>query len=471
MNMLFVSLSDLHFGEEDSVLTNLAVGKPDSQVTEPSQCMEALINYLHAIKHRLNEGKPIPYLILNGDIIELATSSYPVAVANFRIFLATLAQRRVFDRLVYLPGNHDHGLWSQIRDTYFIESLSRQLEAPKGLEHTTPLSSPRESHILTLLTSNLPMQAISPPFFVANPIFRLRSREGHEFLFHHGHLLESTYKMLTVLHDRLLSNLSIAELTKKPLRDHIAQIEKENWPWLDFVWSGFARAGRVGNTTEAIYELLKKPQGVEKLVKRVGDLLRNELNIPFVPDGLEDDLFRFLLRKALEARGIGSAERADQTKKPFNPDVQAMVKQFLSHYIKNQMTKEGFQPAEDNTSFIFGHIHKPFFEEFVDGDSGFGTTRVINSGGWTIESDEFKPIYAPGIVMGTNSGETALVTYKLDVDSGSEIKKEGGWDRTIELLNEHDKLAETISKTVKERRKAFIARQKETEKLLKSLSK
>lgn len=28
MNLLFVSISDLHLGEEDSILTNLTVGEP-----------------------------------------------------------------------------------------------------------------------------------------------------------------------------------------------------------------------------------------------------------------------------------------------------------------------------------------------------------------------------------------------------------------------------------------------------------
>ncbi|MHC4478933.1 MAG: hypothetical protein ACYTEL_25170, partial [Planctomycetota bacterium] len=90
----------------------------------PGPCMLALVNYLHAIKFELNKGKPIPYLILNGDILELATSTYPISTTYFRLFLTELAKRELFDRLIYLPGNHDHGLWSLIRDTHFVKSLS-----------------------------------------------------------------------------------------------------------------------------------------------------------------------------------------------------------------------------------------------------------------------------------------------------------------------------------------------------------
>ena len=125
MNLLFVSLSDLHLGEEDSLLTNLALKKAAPHPTGPSPCLLALVSYLHAAKERINGGKPIPYLVLNGDTLELATSSYPIAVANFRIFLFELAKRRIFDRVVYMTGNHDHALWSLIRDTQFIESLQQ----------------------------------------------------------------------------------------------------------------------------------------------------------------------------------------------------------------------------------------------------------------------------------------------------------------------------------------------------------
>lgn len=475
MNLLFVSLSDLHLGEEDSVLTNLAVGKPVPQPRGPGPCMLALVNYLHAVKYSLNEGKTIPFLILNGDILELATSTYPISTTYFRLLLAELAKHNLFDRVVYLPGNHDHGLWTIIRDTHFIESLRRRsIHLQKlNVEHRTQLSIPCESTLLTLLASNLPMQIIGPPILVANPSFRLQSWQGHDYLFHHGHLFENVYKFLSLLRDRLMKDASLKELTSKPLRERVGELEQENWPWIDFVWSGFARAGRVGHTMEDIYELLSKPQGASKLIERVGNILRTELDIKFVPEGLEDDIFRFIITKALKKGGVGSDERADREKPPFegNEDLKEMIRRFLSHYMTRELLEEGLHPVTDRSCFVFGHTHKPFLAELKDDDSSFGTTTIINSGGWVIESEKYWPNHGPGIVLGTNAGDVALVECRLDKKPGTKIQKKGDWDETLGQLSEHQQLALAISNAVGIRRSYFRRRVRKTEKILENLYK
>jgi len=494
-------MSDLHLGEEDSVLTNLTVGKPVPEPKGPGPCTLALVNYLHAIKITLNQGKPIPFLILNGDILELATSTYPISTTYFRLFLTELAKRKLFDRLIYLPGNHDHGLWSLIRDSHFVESLSRQSASTRQLkvEHVTDLSIPRQSPLLSLLASNLPMQIISPLLLVANPSLRLQSLQGHDFLFHHGHLLEDIYKFLTLLGTRVIENKSLAELKEKPLRDKIGELERENWPWIDFVWSGFTRAGRVGptmedrarrvgptvedrtggvgHTMEDIYELLSKPKGIQKLVHRVADILRTEFNIDLVPEWLEDNVFRVLIRKALEKGGVGSEERADHEKAAFSDDLKKMTRSFLDHYMRQELLDEGLHPATNGTRFIFGHTHKPFLEELGNVKAGFGEVTVVNSGGWVIESDGYLPKHGPGIVFGTNTGDIALVQYKLDIDiepdikSRSEIYPEGSLKDDLGKLDEHKQLEKAISKAVAVRWRYFKERVKKTKKILKKLSK
>jgi hypothetical protein len=435
--------------------------------------MLALVNFLHAVKRTLNQGKPIPFLILNGDILELATSTYPLATTYFRLLLTEMAKRKLFDRLVYLPGNHDHGLWSLARDTAFIESLSRHSDGTEQLEvkHVTQLSIPRQSPLLEILTSNLPMQIISPLLFVANPSFRLQSWEGHDFLFHHGHLLEDIYKFLSLLRDRLIENITFDMLKGKPLREEIRDLEKENWPWIDFIWSGFARAGRVGVTVEDLYELLSKPEGIKKLVKRVADVLRTEFDLTFIPEGLEDNIFRFILKKALKKGGVGSDERADSQRPPFSDELKNMTGRFVDHYIKGELAAEGLRPAKDKTFLILGHTHKPFLDDLQDAQAGFGKVTVINCGGWVIESDEFWPNHAPGIAIGSNAGDIALVRYSLDVKPGSKIDKRGNWDESLDGLKEHKELEKVVSKAVAVRRPYFRDRVKKTKRILRSLSK
>jgi UDP-2,3-diacylglucosamine pyrophosphatase LpxH len=491
-NLLFVSMSDLHLGEEDSVLTNLTVGEPVPEPKGPGPCMLALVNYLHAIKFELNQGKPIPFLILNGDILELATSTYPISTTYFRLFLTELAKRKLFDRLIYLPGNHDHGLWSLIRDTQFVKSLSQQSESPGQLkvEHVTGLSIPRKSPLLSLLASNLPMQIISPPLLVANPSLRLQSLQGHDFLFHHGHLLEDIYKFLTILGKRVIKNMSVDKLKEKPLRDKIGELERENWPWIDFVWSGFTRAGRVGPTMEDraervghimedIYELISKPEGMRTLIHRVADVLRTEFDITFVPELWEDNVFRILLRKALKKGGVGSEERANHKKPAFSKDLKEMTKRFINHYMKQELLDEGLNPATDQSRFIFGHTHKPFLKRHENVGADFGEIQVVNSGGWVIESDKHLPNHGPGIVFGSNNGDMALVKYELNVEHELNVEPSSGidqpdndnWDNTLEDLAEHKKLKKAISNAVEVRRRYFKKRVQRTNNTLKSLKK
>jgi len=268
-----------------------------------------------------------------------------------------------------------------------------------------------------------------------------------------------------------MEDVSFDMLKKKPLRMEIENLERENWPWIDFIWSGFARAGRVGQTVENLYELLSKPDGLKMLIERVGDVLRTEFNLPFIPEGLEDDLFRFIIKKVLEKGGVGSEERADRQKPVFSEDLKNMTYRFMGHYMKRELADEGLHPAQDRTCFIFGHTHKPFLDEVKDDDSGFGKITVINSGGWVIESNTYWPKHGPGIVIGSNDGDVALVTYKLNEKPGSQIKKKGNWDDTLNQLNEHQELAKAISKAVSVRWPYFKDRVEKTKKILSSLSK
>ncbi len=471
MNLLFVSLSDMHLGEEDSLLTNLALGKPEVKAGSPSPCLTALVNYLHALKRWLNEGRPIPFLVLNGDILELALADYPAAIPTFRVFLSEIAARRICDRVVFIPGNHDHALWSLIRDSGFLGSLQAKGQDRAGLEvkHVTEISSPAESNLLDTISSNLPLKTPPLPLFVANPALRLQSWQKQDFLFHHGHLMESTYKMLSLLKDRMMSDLPLEELTKNPLREDLKNLELENWPWIDFIWSGFARAGRVGHTVESLYEMMSRPEGIKKLVKRISGILRTELDLPGIPESFEDDVFRLIFKKALQWGGVGSEERADTERSAFNKDIQQMLSRFVEHYMKNELASEGLRPAENRTAFVFGHTHKPFLDTLQE--EAFGRLSVVNSGGWIVESEDYRPVYGPGLVLGSNNGDLALVSYRLDTEPGSEIKETGSWDSTLNKLTEHQELERAVAEAVRVRRAYIKQRNEKTTKLLQNLEK
>jgi hypothetical protein len=277
--------------------------------------------------------------------------------------------------------------------------------------------------------------------------------------------------MLSLLRDRLMSDLSMQELKRRPLREDLSVLEEENWSWIDFVWSGFARAGRVGRTVESLYELLSSPEGVTRLVERVSEIARTELDIPVVPEAFEDDLVRLVLRKSLERGGKGSQERSDPAREPYSKEVRAMLERFVAHYLRNELAFEGLRPARDRTRFVFGHTHKPFLDELQERESGFGRVGVANSGGWVVESEEHRSHYGPGIVLGSNDGDTALVTYRLDAEPQASVERRGSWDATLEKLPEHDELAGAVAQAVRVRREHLRGRIRKADKFLRNLEK
>src|SRR6202451_4657528 len=121
----YVSLSDLHLGAENSLLTrlasvgsNLKAGPNTASVimVRLADCLRLLISQ--------NRGRQKPTLILNGDALELALADVNVAAMVFERFMELTMKpgEELFDKTIYYnPGNHDHHLWETARETQYIE--------------------------------------------------------------------------------------------------------------------------------------------------------------------------------------------------------------------------------------------------------------------------------------------------------------------------------------------------------------
>ena len=71
----YVCLSDLHLGEEDSLLTNLQTASTKTDPSKPSPVMKALVACLESLISKNEHQEKKPTLILNGDILELALTT------------------------------------------------------------------------------------------------------------------------------------------------------------------------------------------------------------------------------------------------------------------------------------------------------------------------------------------------------------------------------------------------------------
>ncbi len=107
----YVRLSDLHLGEESSLLTALRPGSFEAVALELSA---VLVELIACRQHLLdqNSGSRAPTLVLNGDLLELGFGSVSGALETFeRLAEITCAPgSELFGDIVWVPGNHDHHL-------------------------------------------------------------------------------------------------------------------------------------------------------------------------------------------------------------------------------------------------------------------------------------------------------------------------------------------------------------------------
>jgi len=103
----YVCLSDLHLGEEGSILNEKNEdGFAASHVMNNlAKCLKSLF----AGDTTSKETRPI--LILNGDIMDLALGQFEDATTMFESFMALIMRKgeEIFnDTIIFIPGNHDH---------------------------------------------------------------------------------------------------------------------------------------------------------------------------------------------------------------------------------------------------------------------------------------------------------------------------------------------------------------------------
>lgn len=136
----YVCLSDMHLGEEDSLLTNL---KTASTEVDPFQPSPVMIQLVECIKALLKGQSAKPTLVLNGDILEMALTTDNQAAMVFERFVELIMPDggELFDRVIYIPGNHDHHLWESARETQYVNFIA-QIAPGSPLDipwHTTNL--------------------------------------------------------------------------------------------------------------------------------------------------------------------------------------------------------------------------------------------------------------------------------------------------------------------------------------------
>lgn len=400
LDIRYVCLSDMHLGAETSLLTKVSEGEITGTGIDPTQPSSVLVGLAAILQDLIqqNENHQVkPALILNGDILEMALAEDQKAAMVFNRFLdqmMPMGQELFGKTIYYIPGNHDHHLWEFTRETlyskYFESKNSNdQLDPPK---HATRIFNEQilSSFLTALLGEHANLKNLGFQVQMAYPNFGLLSPDKKKcIVFHHGHFIESMYK--------LASQLKAWAFPGTPMPDEIQGIEQENFAWIDFFWSALGRSGQAGVAVDRIYEELQDKEQVKKRLSNLISGLDGEAANPLA--GAARQPFIDWAASIITDKICGLTR--NNTEEILGADAENGLRQYLEKPLLTQIEDEcnPFEPSQ--ITFVFGHSHKPF--ERYDKDTSFAgypaRLKIYNTGGWVIDSNEIQKLHGGAVIL------------------------------------------------------------------------
>lgn len=452
----YVVLSDLHFGEVNSVLTDVVPyqgGPPRVNVPRLAEALadlrtpadleipvrlevndlaRALVDSLHTLV-AANENGTKPTIVLNGDIFELALAPRSRAFDVFDQFIKLLmptADHGFDDTIIYLPGNHDHDLWDTVRDEidiHLIETHDPDDPVPGAVPITDMFGHLDEEHpmlddpavgevrsrLLTRLIHHRNPHLRDVQVRVSYPNLGLVNDE-HLVVIHHGHFVEETYTLMTHLAHRVFDHSKDDTTTW--------DLEIDNGAWLNFVWSSLGREGPVGDSIRRSYDLVHTEIGRVLISERLAAALSG----PRRRNG-KGRVRRWALR-ALILRVITHLKDIElRYDSPLKPAVDAGLVEYLEGPVARHLRYElamREMPEPTELTFIFGHTHQPF-TSLRPLESLHVPLRLYNTGGWVVDTFEHREKKGAGIVLLDDDLEAVLVRFFQQSESlGTEMAVE-----------------------------------------------
>ncbi len=348
-----------------------------------------------------------PTLVLNGDLLELALADDHDAAMTFERFIDQIMAdgRELFEQIIFIPGNHDHHLWETARESQYVDYISAQKKWGDPLEspwHTTRMfpdsdSDPVRSYFLTALVRRRPnLKGLTIETFYPN--YGLLSADRKRcVVFHHGHFVESIYRLLSTLKTMLFHGSWIPS--------EIWNLEAENFAWIDFFWSTLGRSGAAGQGVDRIYEKLQNEEQFKKLLANLAESLAERSGLPGWADRIEGKALELAFDAIFDR--IGSLER-NQPDQVLSKDAEQGFYGYMDGLpnqmdilgkpmgpLPNQMADENLLARDLDLTFIFGHTHKPFQESRNFRSFPVGRRFTTAAAGWWIRWNARNSMAAP----------------------------------------------------------------------------
>lgn len=400
----YVCLSDLHLGADYSLFTRMDEDGHTS-LRLPSRSLEALGAALRPYVASLSGQEP-PTLILLGDMLDMGLSPMGDVARAWQRFVEVMFpadQPPIFSpQVICVPGNHDHHLWRSAQDQEF---LGRVLQAdgsakPLDLIHTTKLFQPLTipCDLMTTVMRRQPHLA-DATVRVAYPTLGLRGpgEGGRErcVVLHHGHYVDATYRVMSTL-DAAMQGLGAPPAS-------MGKLEAQNGAWVDFLWSDLGSSGVIGQDAITLYETMRDAaaahQFAQGLSERVLALMAGKFGI-----GADTELamglkVSNLVKALIDLTLVRTAETERDSYFTVMSDAGvADLRWFVGGPVRHQLDKAGCVPDSTDLSFVFGHTHKPFQDQFKV--PGFNRpVAVYNTGGWVMDQPTMAPTQGAAAVF------------------------------------------------------------------------
>ena len=408
---LAIVLSDLHLGEECSVLY---YGQKFKKGKQP------LVNKLrNLIQKIVTANERIPFLILAGDTLDFSLASVQDAVADFRLFIEDVHE--FFDSFIYIPGNHDHHMWRTLQEEVFVVNRIKERREIEDFPQEQVGTIKNGKIILrgvdpqkllgakTFLNDLLPPAAKNKNFAVTYPnIFLEFKKSEKDILITHGHFLEAAW---TLVSDVFKKSLNLTTMNYRIL-------ERINSPLTEFGWYGLGQAGKLSLFIEELYKEIKNSED-RKLTLALNDV-RDYLDELWtfepakrkgffskivgvfseatanIKEGLSDqalklmtDLVKSLVISQVEERKpyTGGSPLRHFSNILDEPASKDRIRRYISYSFGRPYE---FKPYQ----IIFGHTHIPIKQGSIEitVDGKLYNISAFNSGGWVVDSSEASEI-------------------------------------------------------------------------------
>lgn len=400
-NIRYLCLSDLHLGEEDSLLTNVA------DPSRPSPVVRSLAECIAEVLRHNQPDAPKPTLILAGDVLELALETTQRALAVFEQFLwsAMPANGELFGEIVYLPGNHDHHMWQAAREAQYLGYLGRlapgeTIQPPWDTTKVVMDFAGKDrlvSGALTAIARRLPhLRERGFEVLTAYPNFGIR-QDGRAVVVTHGHFIEPAY--------RFFSTLASLFFPAQTLPQDVYTLERENSAWIDFFWSTLGSCGRIGPDIESIYEASGDDSSLHRLTDTLAHSIAVQYPLPkWAPRAVREWVLEAALHEIAGGVSTGLERRQAASDTILGPDSAKGAHWYAEEMLRRQFQQEtGSVP--DSLTFVFGHTHKPFVDRWP-------AASVFNTGGWVIDAPRAQPLHgAAAVLAGEDLSTVALRFY------------------------------------------------------------